>query len=59
VVVLGIDDSEVARLEGLNLGLGLVEEVEVGAWDASAGEGGWVDFDEVAAGRAGPLGGVE
>ncbi|MFW6193839.1 MAG: hypothetical protein ACOC83_10175, partial [Gemmatimonadota bacterium] len=54
-VVLLLDGTEAASLEGLKLGLGLVEAVRLGAW-SSSGEGGWVDVDEVAAGRTGPIG---
>ena len=53
-VSLTVDGAEIASVDGLSLGaLGLIESVKVGAWDATT-EGGWIDFDEVAADRDGP-----
>lgn len=52
---LYVDGASRALLSGLATGQSLVERVRVGAWDGSR-DAGWVDFDDVAAARSGPIG---
>lgn len=50
-----VDGASQVLLGSLAIGQSLVDAVRVGAWDGSR-EGGWIDFDEVAAARSGPIG---
>ena len=52
---LFVDGSSRALLSGLATGQSLVDAVRVGAWDGSR-NAGWIDFDDVAAARSGPIG---
>lgn len=52
---LFVDGSSRALLSGLATGQSLVDSVRVGAWNGSR-NAGWIDFDEVAAARTGPIG---
>lgn len=52
---LFVDGASQVLLGSLAIGQSLVDAVRVGAWDGTRG-GGWIDFDEVAAARSGPIG---
>ena len=54
-VSLGLDGGTPVSLESLATGAAVIENVDLGVIDAS-GAGGWVDCDDYAVARSGPIG---
>ncbi|MGD2071843.1 MAG: hypothetical protein PVI57_24470 [Gemmatimonadota bacterium] len=50
-----LDGRSALLLEDLATSQGVVDDIRVGAWDGTAA-GGWIDLDDVAAARSGPIG---